>query len=150
MKELKKNIYFFDWYETYYMDTLHSIIKHIPLDDHAMVIKKVTNTWKLSNKSKEVESIHPPLEQIKLGEVKATPLKNIESSNDIIRQTHVAQLMEQNNFMNINLQTIGKQTNRIENILYDLKSSCSKTALNKSPAIIFSHYMNEGITLGNK
>ena len=76
MRKLEKNIYFFDWYETYYVDSI------IPLDDHAMVIKKVTNMWKLPNRSKKVESIHPPLEQIKLDEIKATPLKNIESKTN--------------------------------------------------------------------
>ena len=150
MKELRKNICFFDRYKTYYVETLKFMLEHLPIEDHLTVIKKLTNTWKLPNKTEEIESVHPPLEQIKIREVKATPLKNIESTNDIIRQAHIAQLMEQNNFTNINLQTIGKQTDRIENLIHDLKPSRAKTHLDKSPAIILPHYMNEGISLGNK
>lgn len=120
------------------------MLKHLPIEDHLIVIKK------LPNKIEDIESVHPPLEQIKIGEVKATPLKNIESTNDIIRQAHIAQLMKQNTFTNINLQTIGKQTERIENLIHELKPSRTKTYLDKSPAIIIPHYINEGISLGNK
>ena len=58
--------------------------------------------------------------------------------------------MKQNTFTNINLQTIGKQTERIENLIHELKPSRTKTYLDKSPAIIIPHYINEGISLGNK
>ena len=146
MKELKENINFIEWYEKYYVKTLDFMLENLPPEDHLMVIKKMTNTWKLTIKYEEIESVHPPLEQIKIGEVKATPLKNIESTNDIIRQAHIVQLMEQNNYTNINLQTIGKQTDKIENLLHNLSPS---RPIVQSPAIIIPHHMSEGISLGN-
>ena len=81
------------------------MLEHLPSSDHAMVIKKITNTWKLADKNEEVESIDPPLEQIKLGkeEIKTTPLKCLEPTNDMIRQSYVVQIMKQNNFTNIHL-----------------------------------------------
>ena len=94
---------------------------------------------------------------MKLGkeEIKATPLKSLESTSDMVRQSHAAQIIKQNNFTNIHLQIIGKQIERIENFLSELKGntgniSQAKTTLNKPPAIIIPHYMKEGIELGNK
>ena len=49
-KELKRNINFFEWYETYYVKTLSFMLDNLPPKDHLMVIKKMTNTWKLTNK----------------------------------------------------------------------------------------------------
>ena len=87
MKELRKNIYFFHWYTTYYVEMLKSMLQHLPSSDHAMVIKKITNTWKLANKSDKIESIHPPLDQIKLGkeEIMATLFKSIKPNNDMVK-----------------------------------------------------------------
>ena len=60
--------------------------------------------------------------------------------------------MEQNNFTNIHLQTIGKQIEWIENCLNEIKcyTPRTKTTLIKSPTIIIPHYMKEGIQIGNK
>ena len=50
----------------------------------------------------------------------------------MVRQSHVVQTIEQNNFINIHLQSIGKQTKRIENFLSKLKGNTGGTSRAKT------------------
>ena len=68
-------------------------------------------------KNGSVESIHPPLRQIGFDyqsvNINASPFKIIDDSNEVSKKD-VSKIMEQNNFTNQHLHTIGQQLNRIE------------------------------------
>jgi hypothetical protein len=98
MIESQKHILFFDFLQ-----------KHFPSDNVLNVVKK--------NFVKEdktiVKSSHPPLENILIDckgvTVKGSPFK---STNDIHHENR--KIIEQNNFVNQSLYTIGQQLDRIE------------------------------------
>ncbi|KAI5348486.1 hypothetical protein L3X38_001373 [Prunus dulcis] len=106
MRSAKVEIFYLDFIESRYMssDELKTLTKE---------------KWKLVDKS-VVESSHPPVETIIIehqkAPVRATPFKTFES-NDPHRK-----LIEQNNFTNQSLITIGKQLDTIET-KFDLLSS---------------------------
>ncbi|GAV88960.1 hypothetical protein CFOL_v3_32381 [Cephalotus follicularis] len=84
--------------------------------------QKTTTTW-LTSDNKIIESIHPPSEKIQINvqnnQIQAVPFKlqNETSSNQTIQETN--KIIEQNNYTNRHLQTLGIQLSRIENIIQD-------------------------------
>jgi hypothetical protein len=107
MIKSQKHILFFDFLQKYF-----------PLDNVLNVVKK--------NFVKEdktvVQSSHPPLENILIEcngvTVKGSPFK---SANDVPRESR--KIIEQNNFVNQSLHTIGQQLDRIEEKLISPSSS---------------------------
>jgi hypothetical protein len=98
MIKSQKHILFFDFLQ-----------KHFPSDNILNVVKK--NFVKQDKTI--VKSSHPPLENILIDckgfSVKGSPFKNPDVSQDETRKR-----IEQNNFVNQSLHTIGQQLDRIE------------------------------------
>ncbi|KAI5339094.1 hypothetical protein L3X38_018366 [Prunus dulcis] len=98
MRSAKVEIFYLDFVESRYMST-----------DELKTINK--EKWKVADKS-VVESSHPPVETIVIehqkAPVPATPFKTFESSDPHRK------LIEQNNYTNQSLITIGKQLDTIE------------------------------------
>ncbi|KAH9750397.1 hypothetical protein KPL71_013864 [Citrus sinensis] len=91
--------------------------------------KKVPE-WKLPDSDRIIESEHPPLRSIIVDhgeppvEIRASPYK-IPKPND--SDTNLSSIIQQNNFCNTNLNTIGKQLTRIENHFQKLTITVSST-----------------------
>ncbi|KAH9801494.1 hypothetical protein KPL71_001057 [Citrus sinensis] len=83
-----------------------------------ITIRKKTTEWKLSESNRTVDSEHPPLRSVTVDhgeppvEIRASPYK-IPKPNDT--DSNLSSIIQQNNFCNTNLNTIGKQLTRIEN-----------------------------------
>jgi hypothetical protein len=107
MIETQKHILFFDFLQKYF-----------PLDNVLNVVKK--NFVKEDKTA--VQSSHPPLENI-LIECKGVTIKGspFKSANDVPRESR--KIIEQNNFVNQSLHTIGQQLDRIEEKLISPSSS---------------------------
>jgi regulator of replication initiation timing len=103
MIESQKHILFFDFLQKYF-----------PSDNNLNVVKKnfVKKNFVKENKT-VIHSSHPPLENIliecKEVTVKGSPFK---SASDVPRESK--KIIEQNNFVNQSLHTIGQQLDRIE------------------------------------
>ncbi|KAH9792266.1 hypothetical protein KPL71_004053 [Citrus sinensis] len=83
-----------------------------------ITIRKKIPEWKLADSNKTIESEHPPIRSITIDhgeppiEIRASPYKiPIPNDSDI----NLSSIIQQNNFCNTNLNTIGKQLTRIEN-----------------------------------
>ncbi|KAH9681064.1 hypothetical protein KPL71_026798 [Citrus sinensis] len=83
-----------------------------------ITIRKKIPEWKLTDSNKTIESEHPPFRSITIDhgeppiEIRASPYKiPIPNDSDI----NLSSIIQQNNFCNTNLNTIGKQLIRIEN-----------------------------------
>ncbi|KAH9681568.1 hypothetical protein KPL71_027019 [Citrus sinensis] len=80
--------------------------------------RKKTTEWKLFDSNRTVDSEHPPLRSVIIehGEppvdIRASPYK-IPKPND--PEVNLSSIIQQNNFCNTNLNTIGKQLTRLEN-----------------------------------
>ncbi|KAH9718252.1 hypothetical protein KPL71_022148 [Citrus sinensis] len=87
-------------------------------ESNPITIRKKIPEWKLSDNDRIIESDHPPLRSITIDhgepptEIKASPYK-IPRPND--SDANLSSIIQQNNFCNTNLNTIGKQLARIEN-----------------------------------
>ena len=97
-------ILFFDWFQEYYLEP-----KQINVINQCF-------KWQIGD-GQIIESNHPPLTQSKQvykgTEIILNPYKaTTENENDGIRK-----VIEQNNFTNQHLHTIGKQLDRIEVVL---------------------------------
>jgi hypothetical protein len=110
----KVQISFFDWFEFHYVPAKHITYLFASIK-HACPIttRSKTPTWTLTS-GPTVESDHPPLCNIQLTHkdqtVDATPYKFL--GEDTL--TNTKHIIQQNNFTNINLHTIGKQLTRLE------------------------------------
>ena len=86
------------------------------------VIKKVSTEWETTSGNK-VDSVHPPFESIQLSHNrgKACPLKRISKNTygETAKVEHIGHLVEQQNYANISLRSLGQQTDRIETILME-------------------------------
>jgi hypothetical protein len=110
----KIQILFFDWFELYY-----AFEHHIPYPfasiKHACSVtsRSKTPVWNLTS-GPTVESEHPPLRNIQITHnnqaVEAAPYKL--STDDTLSNTK--HIINQNNFTNTNLNTLGKQLTRLE------------------------------------
>ncbi|KAH9734567.1 hypothetical protein KPL71_017422 [Citrus sinensis] len=83
-----------------------------------IIIRKKILEWNLTDSDRTIESEHPPLRSLTIEhgvppvEIKASPYK-IHKTND--PNTNLGSIIQQNNFCNANLNTLGKQLTRIEN-----------------------------------
>ena len=80
-----------------------------------MIVNKSTQSWE--TKKGKIESVHSPFSTIKYKDIDATPLRNVSlnPNSKLITVEHLSHIVDQNNFTNLYLQTIGSQTQRIEN-----------------------------------
>ncbi|KAH9698194.1 hypothetical protein KPL71_023924 [Citrus sinensis] len=87
-------------------------------ESNPITIRKKTTEWKLFDSNRTVDSEHPPLRSITIEhgeppvEIRASPYK-IPKPND--PEINLSSIIQQNNFCNTNLNTIGKQLTRLEN-----------------------------------
>ena len=81
----------------------------------------------MGNKKGKIESVHPLFSTIKYKEINATPLKNVplNPNSELITVEHLSHIVDQNNFTNLYLQTIGSQTQRIKYLISQQESSSS-------------------------
>ncbi|KAH9727428.1 hypothetical protein KPL70_008677 [Citrus sinensis] len=129
------HILFFDWFEIYSSD---NNISYPFKESNPITIRKKTTEWKLSESNRTVDSEHPPLRSVTVDhgeppiEIRASPYK-IPKPNDT--DSNLSSIIQQNNFCNTNLNTIGKQLTRIENQFHQSTISVShsqKPILSKS------------------
>jgi hypothetical protein len=130
MREQRKNIFFFDWYESSQVRHFEEFFKRKNMikkeqkseAEDLTVIKKVSTEWETASGNK-VDSVHPPFESIQLSHNggKACPLKSISKNTygETAKVEHIGHLVEQQNYANISLRSLGQQTNRIETILME-------------------------------
>ncbi|KAH9763735.1 hypothetical protein KPL70_001267 [Citrus sinensis] len=87
-------------------------------ESNPITIRKKIPEWKLSDSDRTIESEHPPLRSLTVDhgeppvQIRASPYK-IPKPND--SDANLSSIIQQNNFCNTNLNTIGKQLARIEN-----------------------------------
>ncbi|KAH9800890.1 hypothetical protein KPL71_000829 [Citrus sinensis] len=119
------HILFFDWFEIYSSD---NNISYPFKESNPITIRKKTTEWKLSESNRTVDSEHPPLRSVTVDhgeppiEIRASPYK-IPKPNDT--DSNLSSIIQQNNFCNTNLNTIGKQLTRIENQFHQSTISVS-------------------------
>ncbi|KAH9781408.1 hypothetical protein KPL71_008453 [Citrus sinensis] len=94
------------------------ILKRDLLPSSPITIRKKIPEWKLTDSDRTIESEHPPFRSITIDhgeppvQIRASPYK-IPKPND--SDTNLSSIIQQNNFCNTNLNTIGKKLTRIEN-----------------------------------
>ncbi|KAH9716045.1 hypothetical protein KPL71_021316 [Citrus sinensis] len=109
------HILFFDWFEIY---SSENNISYPFKESNPITVRKKTPEWNLTESDRSIESEHPPLRSITINhgeppvEIRASPYK-IPKPND--SEANLSSIIQQNNFCNTNLNTIGKQLTRIEN-----------------------------------
>ncbi|KAH9681204.1 hypothetical protein KPL71_026881 [Citrus sinensis] len=96
-------------------------------ESNPIIVRKKIPEWTLTDSDRTIESEHLPLRSLTIDhgmppvEIKASPYK-IHKPKD--PETDLDSIIQQNNFCNTNLNTIGKQLTRIENQFQ--KSTVSK------------------------
>ncbi|KAH9789253.1 hypothetical protein KPL71_002923 [Citrus sinensis] len=111
----KVHILFFDWFEIY---SSENNIEYPFKESNPITIRKKIPEWKLFDSDRIIESEHPPLRSVTIDhgephvQIRASPYK-ISKPND--SEANLSSIIQQNNFCNTNLNTIGKQLTRIEN-----------------------------------
>ncbi|KAH9681838.1 hypothetical protein KPL71_027108 [Citrus sinensis] len=109
------HILFFDWFEIY---SSQNNISYPFKESNPITTRKKTTEWKLFDSNRTVDSEHPPLRSVIIDhgeppvEIRASPYK-IPKPND--PEINLSSIIQQNNFCNTNLNTIGKQLTRLEN-----------------------------------
>ncbi|KAH9714172.1 hypothetical protein KPL71_020570 [Citrus sinensis] len=109
------HILFFDWFEIYSSD---NNIDYPFKESNPITVRKKIHEWKLSDSDRTIESEHPPLRSLTVDhgepsvQIRASPYK-IPKPN--YSDANLSSIIQQNNFCNTNLNTIGKQLARIEN-----------------------------------
>jgi hypothetical protein len=110
----KVQILFFDWFELHYISE-HHISYPFASIKHACPVTSRSKTpiWNLTS-GPTVDSEHPPLRNIQITHnnqtVDAAPYK-LPSDDTLSNTKHI---INQNNFTNTNLNTLGKQLTRLE------------------------------------
>ncbi|KAH9716794.1 hypothetical protein KPL71_021576 [Citrus sinensis] len=119
------HILFFDWFEIY---SSQNNISYPFKESNPITTRKKTTEWKLFDSNRTVDSEHPPLRSVIIDhgeppvEIRASPYK-IPKPND--PEINLSSIIQQNNFCNTNLNTIGKQLTRLENQFQQLTISVS-------------------------
>ncbi|KAH9800593.1 hypothetical protein KPL71_000725 [Citrus sinensis] len=109
------HILFFDWFEIY---SSENNIEYPFKESNPITIRKKIPEWKLLDSDRIIEYEHPPLRSVTIDhgeppvQIRASPYK-IPKPND--SEANLSSIIQQNNFCNTNLNTIGKQLTRIEN-----------------------------------
>ncbi|GAV91778.1 hypothetical protein CFOL_v3_35165, partial [Cephalotus follicularis] len=143
MIKIKAHIMFFDYLPIYKNQQENK--KHFTEIQKIFMNQKTTTTW-LTSDNKIIESIHPPSEKIQINvqnnQIQAAPFKlqNETSSNQTTQKTN--KIIEQNNYSNRYLQTLGTQLSRIENIIQDKKLHSKEETKNQDQKIkpLFTPY----------
>ncbi|GAV83838.1 MP domain-containing protein, partial [Cephalotus follicularis] len=107
--------------------------------------QKTTTTW-ITSDSKIIEAIHPPSEKIQINvqnnqiQDALFKLENETSNNQATHETN--KIIEQNNYTNRHLQTLGSQLSRIENIIQYIKQKPKDKTKNQDQKIkhLFTPY----------
>ncbi|KAH9799309.1 hypothetical protein KPL71_000312 [Citrus sinensis] len=100
------------------VDYITSVTHPIYTKSNPITIRKKVSEWKLLDSDRIIESEHPPLRSVTVDhgeppvQIRASPYK-IPKPND--SEANLSSIIQQNNFCNANLNTIGKQLTRIEN-----------------------------------
>ncbi|KAH9761749.1 hypothetical protein KPL70_000556 [Citrus sinensis] len=111
----KVHILFFDWFEIY---SSENNIEYPFKESNPITIRKKILEWKLLDSDRIIESEHPHLRSVTIDhgeppvQIRASPYK-IPKPND--SEANLSSIIQQNNFCNTNLNTIGKQLTKIEN-----------------------------------
>jgi len=119
----KVHILFFDWFELHYAPA-HHITYPYASSKHACPVtsRPKIPLWNLTS-GLTVESEHPPLRNIQITHnnqtVDAAPYK-LPSDDTLSNTKHI---INQNNFTNTNLSTIGKQLTRLEKQIHRTTTS---------------------------
>ncbi|GAV87545.1 hypothetical protein CFOL_v3_30971 [Cephalotus follicularis] len=131
MIKIKAHIMFFDYLPIYKNQQENKKYFTGEKIQKIFMNQKTTTTW-LTSDNKIIETIHPPSEKIQINvqnnQIQAAPFKlqNETSSNQTTQETN--KIIEQNNYTNRHLQTLGVQLSRIENIIQDkIKHSREET-----------------------
>ncbi|GAV91522.1 hypothetical protein CFOL_v3_34916, partial [Cephalotus follicularis] len=105
-----------------------------------------TTTW-ITSDNKTIESIHPPSEKIQINiqnnTIQVAPFKlQTETSNDQITTNETNKIIEQNNYTNRHLQTLGSQLSRIQNTIQKIKQNSKNETKNQTQKIkpLFTPY----------
>ena len=120
MKDNGFQLYFFEWFEEYYLKP-----KQIHVIDNCF-------KWQLTE-GQVIESNHPPLASLrqihKNKDIKMTPFKISNEEEG----TGFKKVIEQNNFTNQHLHTIGKQLDRMENVINNEVNKSSQIQNKNTP-----------------
>ncbi|GAV81253.1 LOW QUALITY PROTEIN: MP domain-containing protein, partial [Cephalotus follicularis] len=122
MIKIKAHIMFFDYLPIYKNQQENKKYFTKEKIQKIFMNKKTTTTW-LTSDNKIIEAIHPPSEKIQINiqnnQIQAAPFKlqSETSSNQTTQETN--EIIEQNNYTNRHLQTLGSQLSTIENIIQD-------------------------------
>ncbi|GAV75285.1 LOW QUALITY PROTEIN: hypothetical protein CFOL_v3_18764, partial [Cephalotus follicularis] len=127
MAKIKAHVMFFDYLPSYINQQENR--KKMNEDKQILLNKKSTTTWVITD-NKIMEAIHPPSEKIQLNfqnnkkQVASFKLQ-AENSTVPVSVNETNKIIEQNNYTNRHLQTVGSQLSRIETLIH--KTSDTKT-----------------------
>lgn len=108
-------ILFFDWFEMY---AFENNISYPFKESNPITVRKKIPQWNLSDGDRSIKSEHPPLRSVTIDhgdppiQIKASPYKIHKPNNPEI---DLDSIIQQNNFCNANLNTLGKPLTRVEN-----------------------------------
>ncbi|KAK2973929.1 hypothetical protein RJ640_019444 [Escallonia rubra] len=135
LKAYKTYFHFFGWFYSYCLDNNIEIPEYMNPQKQINVFKRITREWYIWPTHEKQESIHPPFNKFAMkGDMNsnflAAPLKHIvdtSTSNHLNSVTagEIQSLAEQSNYTNIILSTIGEQTTRIEDTIFQVKDVVS-------------------------
>ncbi|KAK2971280.1 hypothetical protein RJ640_001306 [Escallonia rubra] len=135
LKAYKTYFPFFGWFYSYCLDNNIEIPEYMNPQKQINVFKRITREWYIWPTHEKQESIHPPFNKFAMkGDMNsnflAAPLKHIvdtSTSNHLNSVTagEIQSLAEQSNYTNIILSTIGEQTTRIEDTIFQVKDVVS-------------------------
>ncbi|KAK2975741.1 hypothetical protein RJ640_022747 [Escallonia rubra] len=135
LKAYKTYFPFFGWFYSYCLDNNIEIPEYMNPQKQVNVFKRITREWYVWPTHEKQESIHPPFNKFAMkGDMNsnflAAPLKHIvdtSTSNHLNSVTagEIQSLAEQSNYTNIILSTIGEQTTRIEDTIFQVKDVVS-------------------------
>ncbi|GAV92107.1 LOW QUALITY PROTEIN: MP domain-containing protein, partial [Cephalotus follicularis] len=145
MIKIKAHIMFFDYLPIYKNQLENKKYFTEEKIQKIFMNQKTTTTW-LTSDNKIIEAIHPPSEKIQINiqnnQIQAAPFKlqNETSSNQTTQETN--KIIEQNNYSNRHLQTLGSQLSRIENIIQNQKQHSREETKNQDQKIkpLFTPY----------
>lgn len=87
-------------------------------ESNPITVRKKIPQWNLSDGDRSIKSEHPPLRSVTIDhgdppiQIKASPYKIHKPNNPEI---DLDSIIQQNNFCNANLNTLGKPLTRVEN-----------------------------------
>ncbi|GAV93009.1 LOW QUALITY PROTEIN: hypothetical protein CFOL_v3_36387, partial [Cephalotus follicularis] len=120
MIKIKAHIMFFDYLPIYKNQQENKKYFTEEKIQKIFMNQKTTTTW-LTSDNKIIEAIHPPSEKIQINvqnnQIQSAPFKLQNETSITTQETN--KIIEQNNYTNRHIQTLGSQLSRIENIIQD-------------------------------